>query len=99
MYYQVRVIMVTTGTCLVPSMLKTLKDLGTSDITLKLDVLTVIIDVIAIIAQIVGLVIWPLATSNNSPNFVWSFVVGIVMTSFGWWEAFVDEHSVDPVSK
>ena len=91
--------MVTMGTCLVPSMLKTLKDLGKSDITMKLDVTTLVIDVLVMIAQIVGLVIWPLATSNKSPNFVWSFVVGVIMTSFGWWEAFVDEHSVDLVSK
>ena len=97
-WFQVRAIMVTSGTCLLPSFLKTLKDLGRRDKP-KTRLAMVILDGLAVLVQIIGLFVWPLATTNESSNFVWSFVLGLIMTSFGWWESFVDEHSMDPVSK
>ena len=90
--------MVTSGTCLLPSFLKTLKDLGRRDKP-KTRLAMVILDGLAVLVQIIGLFIWPLETTNDSSNFVWSFIVGLIMTSFGWWESFVDEHSMDPISK
>ena len=90
--------MVTSGTCLLPSFLKTLKDLGRRDKP-KTRLAMVILDGLAVLVQIIGLFVWPLATTNDSSNFVWSLVLGLIMTSFGWWESFVDEHSMDPVSK
>lgn len=89
--------MVTCGTCLIPVTLKTLKDLGRRDRP-KVRLMMVIMDVLALVIQIMGLLVWPVATSSNS-TFIWSFVMGLILTSFGWWESYVDEHSVDMVSK
>ena len=91
--------MVTCGTCLIPVTLKTLKDLGRRDKP-KIRLMMVALDKLALIIQIMGLLVWPVATSSSSDsNFTWSFVLGLVLTSFGWWESYVDEHSIDPVSK
>ena len=93
--------MVTTGVCLVPTFFKTLKDIGRQGKKkMHLGVnWCVIFDGLAIILQIFALVLWPLVSSQSAPTYTWAFVTGLVMTSFGWWETFVDEHSIDPVSK
>ena len=93
--------MVTAGTCFIPAVLKTLKDLGRQEkkqMLLQVD-WHVICDLLAMIIQIVGLVFWPLASSQLGADFEWSLIIGLFMTSFGWWETFVDEHSIDPISK
>ena len=91
--------MVTCGTGLVPVTFKTLKDLGRRDKP-KIRLMMVVLDGLALVIQIMGLLVWPVATSNYiDKNFIWSFVLGLVLTSFGWWESYVDEQSVDMVSK
>ena len=93
--------MVTAGTCFVPAVFKTLKDLGRQEKKeMKLGVdWHVICDLLAMIFQIIGLIFWPLASRQLGADFVWFFIIGLLMTSFGWWETFVDEHSIDPISK
>ena len=91
--------MVTCGTGLVPVTFKMLKDLGRRDRP-KIRLMMVVLDGLALVIQIMGLLVWPVATSNSiDKNFIWSFVLGLVLTSFGWWESYVDEQSVDMVSK
>ena len=93
--------MVTTGVCLVPTFFKTLKDIGRQakkKLQLRVNWI-VIFDGLAIILQISALTIWPLVSSQPAATYTWAFMTGLVMTSFGWWETFVDEHSIDPVSK
>ena len=87
--------MVTTGTSLAPAFLRTLKDFGRRG----KNKLEVILNGLAIIIQISGLIILPMASSQHHGNFAWAFIIGQIMTSLGWWEAFVDKRSIDPISR
>ena len=87
--------MVTTGTSLAPAFLRTLKDFGRRG----KNKLEVILNGLAIIIQISGLIIFPMASSQPHGNFAWAFITGQIMTSLGWWEAFADKRSIDPISR
>ena len=59
------------------------------------------LDVISIIFVIAGIVVWPVFNSmfSDTPDALintCAFAVGAMLTSFGWWESFVSEHSKIP---
>ncbi|KAK4319406.1 hypothetical protein Pmani_009641 [Petrolisthes manimaculis] len=58
--------------------------------------LKVLMDVVALTCQLTGLVVWPIVESNKgSPDNwrIWLIPPAILLTSFGWWENYVDRHS------
>ena len=57
----------------------------------------ILLDGLSVAVQVLGLVLWPV-TVVGLPN-RWAFVSGLILTSCGWWESFVDQNSVDPLSK
>ena len=91
----IRGMMLTSGAFVIPATLKILKDFNRDEMGIKRIVIYAL-DALSIAAQFIGLIVWPLASDMKNP---WAFVVGLFLTSFGWWESFVDEKSVDPLSK
>ena len=73
----------------------------------------ILVDILAVIFQFVGLILWPVMNSSWSDNvaaggdegYFWNLSksyllpIGLLFTSFAWWESFVDEHSFNPLSK
>ena len=104
----VRAMMLTNAVLLMPGLLSTFKP-KSKDPKKKYAVLAV--DVIAVLLQFVGLILWPVFNStwhdelDVPTGHFWYFTEGwtlplsLFLTSFGWWETFVDEKSFNPVSK
>ena len=60
-----------------------------------------VLDLISIVLVVVGILIWPVINGDFSgtPDDLinaWAFPTGVILTSFGWWESFVTEHSKIP---
>ncbi|XP_047473988.1 chitin synthase chs-2-like isoform X2 [Penaeus chinensis] len=55
----------------------------------------VLMDLLALACQLTGFVVWPIVEYGKDPNSwrVWLIPVAIFLTSFGWWENYVDRHS------
>lgn len=55
----------------------------------------VLMDLLALACQLTGFVVWPIVEYGKDPNAwrVWLIPVAIFLTSFGWWENYVDRHS------
>ncbi|CAG0919439.1 unnamed protein product [Notodromas monacha] len=54
------------------------------------------IDVLAIVAQATGFVVWPWVENNRTgadPAKVWIVPIAVMLTSFGWWENYVNKKS------
>ena len=52
------------------------------------------LDILALLFQICGLIVWPVLNSHWrvwKMDQSWALPIGLLMTSFGWWESFVDE--------
>ena len=48
--------------------------------------------VISVIFQVSALAVWPLVNrSQNDIDHIWALPIGMFLTSFGWWECFVEE--------
>ena len=45
---------------------------------------------LAIMAQISSLVVWP--TLNHKTEIIWALPLGLLLTSLGWWECYVEEN-------
>nr|XP_045601820.1 chitin synthase chs-2-like isoform X7 [Procambarus clarkii] len=57
--------------------------------------LKVMMDVVALACQVTGFVVWPIVEYGKDPNSwrIWFIPPAIFLTSFGWWENYVDKHS------
>ena len=58
------------------------------------------IDIVAIVAQLSGAIFWPLLQwmgvnqdQANPHPYPWAVPLGVILTSFGWWETFTEEDS------
>ena len=53
-----------------------------------------VVDILAILAQLSGCFLWaiPELTKSNW-NQIWLLPTALILTSFGWWENYVDKHS------
>ena len=88
---------------LFPAVLKLCSDIATTKNGL-FDTNTFVymaLDVISIVLVIGGIVVWPVFNSkfSDTPESLiktWAFPVGATLTSFGYWESFVSEHSKIP---
>ncbi|XP_069941927.1 chitin synthase chs-2 isoform X4 [Cherax quadricarinatus] len=63
--------------------------------------LKVIMDLVALACQVTGFVVWPIVEHGKDPNNwrIWLIPPAIFLTSFGWWENYVDKHSKFSVIK
>ncbi|XP_059350344.1 chitin synthase chs-2-like isoform X1 [Daphnia carinata] len=53
-----------------------------------------IVDIFAIMAQISGCFLWVIPELNKTNwHHVWMLPASLILTSFGWWENYVDKHS------
>ncbi|CAB4066120.1 CHS1 [Lepeophtheirus salmonis] len=50
------------------------------------------LDVTAIAFQLSGILIWPILTGRQQP---WSLTLGLILTSFAWWESFVSSSNLN----
>lgn len=81
--------MLTNCVCFIPSILALLsRNKQEENRGVKL-----FIDVLAILAQATGLFVWPIVLSNQISHGTWAIPAGVVLTSFGWWENYVDVRS------
>ena len=86
--------------------LKEESNLNLKTIARKIKMASIGLTVLAVLMQLTGLAIWPithrsclvhnhLTTFNDRPendiDIPWSLPVGLFLTSFGWWECFVEE--------
>ncbi|GAB6026597.1 hypothetical protein CHUAL_013009 [Chamberlinius hualienensis] len=82
--------MLTNCICLVPAILCLLS----RGINEEKRAVKVVMDILAILAQLTGLFVWPIVLSNQLNNGgTWAIPLGVLLTSFGWWENFVDGRS------
>ena len=88
-----RAIMATNAVAIVPGVLKILMK---KDIFLKKPVHLALTGV-AVLVQVSALIIWPAldeVVNNNEYDTIdhnWALPVGLLLTSFGWWECYVEE--------
>jgi chitin synthase len=53
-----------------------------------------IVDILAIVAQLSGCFLWVIPELNKTNwQHVWMLPTSLILTSFGWWENYVDKHS------
>lgn len=86
-----RALALTNCVCLVPAILLALsRKKEDKYLWLKLGM-----DVFAILAQLSGALVWPImdVAGPGTMEFPWAIPVGLVLTSFGWWECYVEEKS------
>lgn len=62
------------------------------------------LDVLAVLFQLGGLIVWPVLNQNWDNGTwklmdSWALPLGLFLTSFGWWESFVDESVENPLTK
>lgn len=58
--------------------------------------LKILMDLLALACQLTGLVVWPIveASKGNPDSWrIWLIPPAVLLTSFGWWENYVDRHS------
>lgn len=61
--------------------------------------LKVMMDLLALACQLTGFFVWPIIEYGKSNNgegknaYIWGIPFAILLTSFGWWENYVDRHS------
>lgn len=57
--------------------------------------LKVIVDLVALCFQVSGFFVWPIIEYRKDPTNtdIWLLPVAIFLTSFGWWENYVDRQS------
>lgn len=57
--------------------------------------LKVLMDLLALACQLTGFVVWPIVEYGKNPDSwrIWLIPPAILLTSFGWWENYVDKHS------
>ena len=90
----IRAIMATNAVALFPGMLKLFMkpQLGSFGGRFKLHW---IFSILAVLVQASALVVWPVVdevTQNvNDIDHSWALPVGLLLTSFGWWECYVEE--------
>ena len=90
----IRAIMSTNALALFPGMLKIFMKpgLGSFDGRFKLHY---IFSILAVLIQASALVVWPVMdVQNQNENDIdhpWALPVGLLLTSFGWWECYVEE--------
>ena len=86
--------MITNCVCLVPGILGMLSRNSKESKRLG----KIVVDILAILAQLSGCLLWaiPELTKSNW-NQIWLLPLSVILTSFGWWENYVDKHS--PVGK
>ena len=77
--------MVTTSSCFIPSLFKALSDRQHS--SRNTSYLFKALDAICLTIQILSIVIWVLNSDQHPQR--WSVLVGLLFTSFGWWEAYL----------
>ena len=96
-----RALLITNGVVAIPGILAVFRP--------KRGIVFRVLDVLAALFQVGGLIVWPVMNiswtdDKTDPNVwyleqAWALPIGLLLTSFGWWESFVDEHSYNPVSK
>ena len=77
--------MVTTSACFIPSFFRAFSDRRYS--SKKKNILFKFVDSICLLIQVSSICIW-VFNSNVHPQ-RWSVLVGLLFTSFGWWEAYL----------
>ena len=82
--------MITNCVCLIPGVLGLLSRNSKESKRLAKSV----VDILAILAQLSGCLLWaiPELTKSNW-NQIWLLPTALILTSFGWWENYVDKHS------
>lgn len=83
--------MLTNCFCFIPGLFGLFsRNKGESRLFLKL-----IVDIVALGFQISGFFVWPLIEHRKNPDNtqIWLIPVAIFLTSFGWWENYVDKQS------
>ena len=56
--------------------------------------LKTVCDIAAILGQATGFIVWPIIEyQRGNVNACWSIPLAVVLTSFGWWENYVDKKS------
>ena len=93
-----RALLVSNGVLIIPSILAVFRP--------KRHIVFRVLDVIAMLFQVCGLIVWPVMNNSWSDEVgsytlyhSWALPVGLLLTSFGWWESYVDENSKNPVSR
>lgn len=94
-----RALLVTNGVVIIPGILAVFRP--------KRHLVLRGLDVLAMLFQVCGLIVWPVMNNSwtddvDDPYSLyhsWALPLGLFLTSFGWWESFVDEHSKNPVSR
>ena len=81
----VKMSMITSSACLIPSLFKACADRQQSG-NIK-SILYKGIDLLCLMIQIASIGLWSLYSSDHEN--VWSISIGLVCTSFGWWEAYL----------
>ena len=58
------------------------------------------IDIVAILIQLSGALVWPImdyvGDGPRTMQFPWAIPLGLFLTSFGWWECFLDRKADVP---
>ena len=94
-----RALLVTNGVVIIPGILAVFRP--------KRHLVLRGLDVLAMLFQVCGLIVWPVMNNSWTDDELdpyslyhsWALPLGLLLTSFGWWESFVDEHSKNPVSR
>jgi len=86
----VKGVMLTNCVCIVPGIFGMLS--RTNKETRRF--LKTMCDIAAILAQATGFIVWPIVEyQKGNVNACWSIPLAVVLTSFGWWENYVDRKS------
>lgn len=86
----VEAVMLTNCVCLVPGILNMFSHIYAG--SMRPFLLTA--DALAILAQLSGLFLWAvLSWETTYENLVWIVPASLFLTSFGWWENYVDQNS------
>ena len=83
----VRAIMATNAVALIPGVSKLLMKPAQG----HKKVIHLILTVISVLIQLSALIILPIIEYNKSVSLYWALPLGLLLTSFGWWECYVEE--------
>lgn len=97
-----RAIMATNAVCIMPAFHLLFKTPNTS--TTWKSIIIRVLTGLSFVFQLTGLIVWPAFNSGwkGTPDDlvqVWALPLGLFLTSFGWWESYVDEESISPISR
>ena len=92
-----RAMMLTNGVILIPSILSIFKS-PEADSSKAMKYITIGMNVFSVLIQVSGMIVWPVLNMswNDSQwelQYSWMLPLGLFLTSFGWWENFVEETS------